>query len=148
MKLLGMELGLDLGLANPKPRNRRRKEGQRWQWPQIDWRRYSFALSGLAGVLAFVALLVIALDQPITSVSVQGRFQRVSPMDVEQAVREHGYGACATVESMGAVALQLLDRHDALRQAARTAFTGVYQHQPYRGRVAAAIQRLLQERLA
>jgi cell division protein FtsQ len=88
MKLLGMELGLDLGLANPKPRNRRRKEGQRWQWPQIDWRRYSFALSGLAGVLAFVALLVIALDQPITSVSVQGRFQRVSPMDVEQAVRE------------------------------------------------------------
>lgn len=67
--------------------------------------------------------------------------------EFEQAVREHGYGACATVEAMGAVALQLLERHDALRQAARRAYVEVYQHQPYRGRAAAAIQRLLQERL-
>jgi glycosyltransferase involved in cell wall biosynthesis len=65
--------------------------------------------------------------------------------EFEQAVRDHGYGACATVESIGAVALQLLDHHDTLREAARIAFTGVYQHRPYRGRVATAIQRLLQE---
>lgn len=86
MKLFGFEFGSGMA-PNARPRNRRRQESRRWQLPHIDWRRYSVALSGLAGVLAFAALVVFALDQPITAVTVQGRFQRVSALDVEQAVR-------------------------------------------------------------
>jgi cell division protein FtsQ len=102
MKLLGLELG-DVAPGNARPRNRRRKESRRWQLPQIDWRRHSFALSGLAGVLAFAALLVFALDQPITSVTVQGRFQRVSALDVEQVVRERVRKAGLVTADLAAV---------------------------------------------
>jgi len=38
-------------------------------------------------------LIVAALDQSIDRVVLQGRFQRVSPMDVEQAVRDLIHGA-------------------------------------------------------
>ncbi len=68
--------------------------------------------------------------------------------EFRQAVQAHGYGACATVEEMGAVALQLLSRAEALEAAARRAFDGVYRHERYRGRVAEAIARTLRERRA
>ncbi len=76
-----------------KPRNRRRQEEGRWQWPVIDWRRWLYSFAGVAVIAAFGGMIVIALDQPIDRVSVQGRFQRVSPMDVEQAVRDRLYEA-------------------------------------------------------
>ena len=78
-----------------KPRNRRRSDGlgSSWQWPTIHWRQVFTALAGLAAVGGFGAILVYALDQPIDNVSVQGRFQRVSPMEVEQAVRERIHDA-------------------------------------------------------
>lgn len=69
--------------------------------------------------------------------------------EFQQAVREHGYGACATVEDIGAVALQMLagpDAQAALEAAARRAFDAVYRHERYRGLVAEAILRTLQER--
>lgn len=82
-------------LGQRKSRNRRRSEGlaSRWQWPTIDWRTLTYALSGIAIVSGLGGLIVYALDQPIDKVSVQGRFQRVSPMEVEQAVRERIHDA-------------------------------------------------------
>lgn len=74
--------------GNRKSRNRRRSETREWQLPQVDWRRIAYGASGLAVVGAFAWLIIAALDQPIDRVVVQGRFQRVSPMEVEQAVRE------------------------------------------------------------
>jgi len=74
--------------GNRKPRNRRRAESTGWQMPAVDWRRIGSGLLGFAVVAAFAWLIVAALDQPIDRVGVQGRFQRVSAMEVEQAVRE------------------------------------------------------------
>jgi cell division protein FtsQ len=79
--------------GNRKPRNRKRTEEAAWQMPQIDWKRLASATSGLAVVGAFLWLIVTALDQPIDRVLVQGRFQRVSPMEVEQAVRDRLHDA-------------------------------------------------------
>lgn len=66
--------------------------------------------------------------------------------EFQQAVREHGYGACAAVDDLGPVALQLLAQPAALEAAARRAFDGVYRHERYRGRVAEAIASTLRER--
>ena len=79
--------------ANRKARNRRRADKASWQMPEIDWRRLTYGVSGFAAVAAFLWLIVSALDQPIDRVVVQGRFQRVSPMDVEQAVRDRIHDA-------------------------------------------------------
>lgn len=66
--------------------------------------------------------------------------------EFQQAVRDHGYGACASVQAMGDVALALLARHDAHRSSARRAYDAVYRHERYRGRVAAVIAHRVQER--
>ena len=80
--------------ANRKPKNRRKQGEPRWRLPAIDWRRVAMSMASLAILGAGVAAVVWALDQPIQRVAVQGRFQRVSPMDVEQAVKARVRGAC------------------------------------------------------
>lgn len=67
-------------------RNRRRLPKQEWRLPRVDWRRIATVLVffGLAACVAYG--LILALDQPIRIVSIEGRFQRVSPVQVEQAV--------------------------------------------------------------
>lgn len=74
--------------TNRKARNRRRAEESGWTLPAIDWRSLAYGAAGIAVVASFAWIVVRALDNPIESVTVQGRFQRVSPMEVEQAVRE------------------------------------------------------------
>jgi cell division protein FtsQ len=73
-----------------RPQNRRRRTRQpsRWSLPAIPWAvlgRWSLAAGSIAAVLALIAW---ALNQPITSVAVAGRFERVAPLDVERAVKE------------------------------------------------------------
>ncbi len=76
-----------------KPKNRRKQGESRWRLPAIDWRRAAMSAFSLAAVGTVIAAVVWALDQPIERIAVQGRFQRVSPMDVEQAVKERVRGA-------------------------------------------------------
>jgi cell division protein FtsQ len=79
-------------IAPRKPRNRRRTESRRWTLPALDWRRLAFPAGGLALLLCLAGALAWALDQPIRTVSVQGRFQRVSAVDVERAVKDRVQG--------------------------------------------------------
>jgi cell division protein FtsQ len=76
-----------------RPKNRRKPREARWQPPRINWR----ALGVLLGVPALIASLALAvgwvLDQPIESVAVAGRFQRVAPVDVERVVKAQVHGA-------------------------------------------------------
>jgi cell division protein FtsQ len=58
----------------------------RWS-TDFDWKRWAGTVLGLAGVIGAIGVIRFALDQPIQTVSLAGRFQRVSPMDVEKAVR-------------------------------------------------------------
>ena len=73
----------------------RRKQSERRQWrlPAINWRRWAVTAASLAGIAAIVVLIGWTLDQPIETVSVSGRFQRVSPADVERAVKQRVRGA-------------------------------------------------------
>lgn len=71
-----------------RKRNRRRLPEREWRLPAVDWRR-------IGAILAFFALatgvaygLMLALDQPIRVVAVEGKFQRVSPVQVEHAVTD------------------------------------------------------------
>jgi cell division protein FtsQ len=47
----------------------------------------------VAGVCALAGIVTWTLDQPIQSVSVSGRFQRVAPVDVERIVKQQVRGA-------------------------------------------------------
>lgn len=76
-----------------RPKNRRKSAGQRWKLPQINWRALGITLGVIASVCAVVGVVMWGLDQPIRTVSVSGRFQRVAPVDVERVVKEHVRGA-------------------------------------------------------
>jgi cell division protein FtsQ len=72
----------------PQNRRHRAKPSARWSAPMVPWAalgRWALAAATLAGVLLVITW---ALDQPITSVAVAGRFERVAPLDVERAVKE------------------------------------------------------------
>jgi cell division protein FtsQ len=76
-----------------RPQNRRRTaEPSRWSLPAIPWA----TLGRWVAVLGFCAAVLLvtawALNQPITTVSVAGRFERVAPLDVERAVKESAAG--------------------------------------------------------
>lgn len=77
-----------------RTRNRRKPTARPWRESGIAWRRLGAVLGALAALGAAVAALATALDQPVGSVSVEGSFQRVSPVDVERAVKSevHGVG--------------------------------------------------------
>jgi cell division protein FtsQ len=75
-----------------RPRNRRREE-KSWQWPEVDWRRAARIGAALVAVGLLGLLVTRALDEPIDQMKLEGRFQRVSPLELEQAVRQQVDGA-------------------------------------------------------
>jgi len=75
----------DLLSGNGK-RNRRKVEGREWKLPAINWRAVGTIAAFFALAVGIGYGLIFALDQPIRIVSVEGKFQRVSPVQVEQAV--------------------------------------------------------------
>ncbi len=92
-----------------KPKNRRKREdgGFRLAGP---WAARAGIGAAVCGVLGLAGWLVAgALDQNIASVSVTGRFQRVSPVEVEQAVK-------ARVRDMGLVSVDLAAVRRAVEQ--------------------------------
>jgi cell division protein FtsQ len=76
-----------------RARNRRKPRERSWQLPRLDWRAIGAWLGALAAVGAALGTVSWALDQPVTAVSVEGRFQRVSPGDVERVVKSEVRGA-------------------------------------------------------
>ena len=95
-----------------RPKNRRRREPReserRWL-PQINWRRLAMSTASILGVCLVAAGTLWALDQPIQTVSVSGRFQRVAPGDVERIVKER-------VRGMGLLSVDLAAVRKALHQ--------------------------------
>ena len=71
-----------------KTRNRRRNNERSWRWPKINLQRVLASFAGLIAVGLLVAAIIQALDQSIEQLKLQGRFQRVTPMEVEQVVRD------------------------------------------------------------
>jgi cell division protein FtsQ len=77
-----------------RPKNRRKPQETGWRLPRINWRALGVVL-GVPAVIAGAALAALSvLNQPIETVAVAGRFQRVAPGDVERVVKAqlHGQG--------------------------------------------------------
>lgn len=66
--------------------NRRKVEVRDRRLPTLNWRAIGMSVLFFALATGLGYGLIFALDQPIRIVSVEGRFQRVSPVQVEQAV--------------------------------------------------------------
>ncbi len=90
-----------------RPKNRRKPSSRRWRLPNINWRAFGISLGGVVGICAAAAVVMWGLDQPIRTVSVSGRFQRVAPVDVERVVKERVRGA-------GLLSVDLAAVHQAL----------------------------------
>ncbi len=78
-----------------RPKNRRKpKEARRHlRLPALNWRYLGYTLSAVALIGCTTAAISWALNQPIETVAVQGRFQRVTPGDVERVVKHCVHGA-------------------------------------------------------
>ena len=76
-----------------RPKNRRKQATGRWKLPQVNWRALGLCLGGVLGICAAAAAVMWGLDQPIQTVNVSGRFQRVAPVDIERVVRARVRGA-------------------------------------------------------
>src|SRR5688572_9797021 len=83
-----------------KPKNRRKEADARtWFTPKLLGRLgLGLAIVAVCSIAGF--LVIGVLDQSIAKVAVTGRFQRVSPVEVEQAVK-------ARVRGMGLVSVDL-----------------------------------------
>src|SRR2546421_1039223 len=76
-----------------RPRNRRRPTERALKAPATNWRAVGLTLGTVVGVAALASAVSWAFDQPIETVAVTGRFQRVAPVDVERVVKEKVHGA-------------------------------------------------------
>src|SRR5579862_9312815 len=92
-----------------RPKNRRRTSQKRWRLPRINinWRALGMTLGTLAAIAGLGLGAVWAFDQPIETVAVEGRFQRVAPGDVERAVKARLHGAGLLSVDLSAVSRAL-----------------------------------------
>jgi cell division protein FtsQ len=76
-----------------RPKNRRKPSEHRRAWlPDINWRALGIVSAIIVGAVGAAAALALVLNQPIESVAVEGRFQRVAPVDVERVVKAQVHG--------------------------------------------------------
>ncbi len=70
-----------------RKRNRRKTSGRRLELPDLEWSRAGRFIGALAALAALALLLALGLDQPVRSLVIDGPFQRVTAVEVEQAAR-------------------------------------------------------------
>ena len=67
-------------------RNRRKKAGgTRLEMPKLEWPRAGRYAGAIAALVALGMLLAAGLDQPVRSIVIDGPFQRVAAVEVQQA---------------------------------------------------------------
>jgi cell division protein FtsQ len=69
-------------------KNRQKAEKPKWRLPAFvtEWRSYARRAALLLLLVGGLAALTWALDRPLTVISMDGSFQRVSPGQIEKAV--------------------------------------------------------------
>lgn len=85
-----------------RKRNRHRSPaGQRFTLPALNWPRLARGAAGVAALASLVWLLSTGLDQPIQRVRLEGSFQRVSAVEVEQVVNSALHGGFVSLDLDG-----------------------------------------------
>jgi cell division protein FtsQ len=88
-------------------RFKRAEPAPRLRLPGLTARRVLLSIGSVALLAAALGLGLSALNQPIESVAITGRFQRVSPLDVERVVRASVHGAGLVSVNLAAVSAGL-----------------------------------------
>lgn len=70
-----------------RKRNRHKSTGRRFELPALEWPRAGRVAGALLAIVALGALLAFGLDQPVRAIVIDGTFQRVAAVEVEQAAR-------------------------------------------------------------
>ncbi|MGH8252290.1 MAG: cell division protein FtsQ/DivIB [Steroidobacteraceae bacterium] len=70
-----------------RKRNRRKPTGRRIEMPEFEWPRAGRVAGALAAIAALAFLLAFGLDQPVRSIVIDGTFQRVTVVEIQQAAR-------------------------------------------------------------
>ncbi|MGH8170206.1 MAG: cell division protein FtsQ/DivIB [Steroidobacteraceae bacterium] len=71
--------------------------------PRVPWRSLARAIAAVGAFFATVCVVFWALNQPIRTVRVTGRFQHVSPGEIEQIVARQAGGQGLLTVDLGAV---------------------------------------------
>jgi len=81
-------MNLNLALRRNRFKNKPKETKPRWRWPTvvIEWRTYARRAALLLLLVGGLAALTWALDRPVSVISMDGSFQRVSPGQIEKAV--------------------------------------------------------------
>jgi cell division protein FtsQ len=74
-----------MGAFRKRNRNRRKAAGRRFELPKLEWTRAGRVVGAVAALAALGVLLAVGLDQPVRSVVIDGPFQRVAAVEVQQA---------------------------------------------------------------
>lgn len=72
-----------------RPNRRKSAPKPRVTMPTVNWRRVVGVLAAASVTAAVYVSTLWLMDRPITAVSVQGPFERVSAMQLEEALAEH-----------------------------------------------------------
>ncbi len=86
-----------------RTRNRKKAREAAAARPAIPWRALGQALAAGGATLATLAVVFWALNQPIRTVAVTGRFQHASPGDIERIVARQVRGQGLLTVNLGAV---------------------------------------------
>ena len=70
-----------------RKRNRHKPAGRHFELPDLEWPRVGRYGGALLALAALATLLFIGLDQPVRSIVIEGPFQRVAAVEIEQAAR-------------------------------------------------------------
>ncbi len=70
-----------------RKRNRHKPAGGHFELPELEWTRAGRLAGALLALAALATLLAMGLDQPVRSIVIDGPFQRVTAVEVEQAAR-------------------------------------------------------------
>ena len=73
-------------MARKQAQRRKRPSAQRWRLPSIPFARISRLILAFAVVLLSYRFSAALLNQPIESITINGPFQRVSALQIEEAI--------------------------------------------------------------
>ena len=107
-------------MTRKQAKRRKRHKARKATLPAIPWRKLSAFLLAMATIALSYHFSAALLDQPIHAIRIEGPFQRVSALQIEEAISEeleNGFlsASLATIQDM-VVALPWIDQANVVRR--------------------------------